>query len=200
MRPIWTEREPAALSLSTSPEPVELPLLPPVEEEWEEEVVFDEPEAVGPAGEVPLFPTGYIGAGADTIEVATDEACTTALEIAVSAGAAASVTEVLIAEVTTLSTAEETALATEATEATAVVDSSAGASSPLAKDLWSLVMKTKLTGSDGLLLGVIGGLRSGDLVELVGAVNASGEGRCSEGKDEGRGAHDDELCWLLVLN
>jgi hypothetical protein len=61
MRPIWTEREPAALSLSTSPEPVELPLLlPPVEEEWEEEVVLDEPEpeAVGPAGEVPLFPTG----------------------------------------------------------------------------------------------------------------------------------------------
>jgi hypothetical protein len=67
--------------------------------------------------------------------VATDEACATALEIAVSAGAAASVMEVLIAEVTALSTAEETALATEATEATAVVDSSAEASSTLAKEL-----------------------------------------------------------------
>ena len=33
--------------------------------------------------------------------------------------------------------------------------------------------------------------RSGDVVELVGAVNASGEGRGSECEDEGGGTHFD---------
>lgn len=38
--------------------------------------------------------------------------------------------------------------------------------------------------SDGLL-----SKRSGDVVEAVDAVNASGEGRSSEGEDEGGGTH-----------
>jgi hypothetical protein len=126
--------------------------------------------------------------------VATDEASATGLEMAVYAEVAASVIEVLRAEVTALSTAEDTALATEATEVAAVVDSSAGAKCLSVQEF----VETKLTISDGLLSSVVGG--SGDLVELVGAVNASGEGRSSESKDEGRGAHDDELCWLSVLN
>jgi hypothetical protein len=135
--------------------------------------------------------------------VATDEASATGLEIAVMAEAAASVTEVLMAEVTALSTAEETALATEATEETAVVDSSAGARCSLVLESWTSITKAKLTGSDGLLNGVISALRSGDLVELGGAVNASGEGRSSESKDEGGSAHDDELvlvvgCWYWI--
>jgi hypothetical protein len=112
--------------------------------------------------------------------------------MAVYAEVAASVIEVLRAEVTALSTAEDTALATEATEVAAVVDSSAGAKCLSVQEFWTLIVETKLTSS------VVGG--SGDLVELVGAVNASGEGRSSESKDEGRGAHDDELCWLSVLN
>jgi hypothetical protein len=33
--------------------------------------------------------------------------------------------------------------------------------------------------------------RSGDVVELVGAVNASGEGRGSESEDKGGGTHFD---------
>ena len=44
----------------------------------------------------------------------------------------------------------------------------------------------ELTVGDGLVDG-----RGGDLVELVGAVNASGEGRCSESEDEGGGTHID---------
>lgn len=44
----------------------------------------------------------------------------------------------------------------------------------------------KLTGAvgNGLL-----SERSGDVVEAVDTVNASGEGRSSEGEDEGRGTH-----------
>ena len=45
----------------------------------------------------------------------------------------------------------------------------------------------ELTVGNGLVLES----RGGDLVELVGAVNASGEGRCGESEDEGGGTHDD---------
>jgi hypothetical protein len=55
-------------------------------------------------------------------------------------------------------------------------------------------VEEKLTASDSLLDSVGGG----DLVEVIGAVNASGEGRCGKGKDEGGGAHDDRAECVLV--
>lgn len=155
-----------------------------------------EPDAAGLRGEVPFAGKG----AAATMEVAAagaTEASETALSIAVSAGATASVTEVVTAAalsvVATLSVTEERALATSgvsaAAEATAEVasDAAAGAKSSLAWESQRSIETRELTLFDGLLLVV----RSGDLVKLGSAVNASGESRNSESNDVGRGAHID---------
>lgn len=196
-------RAPAALSLSMDSSEL-VPLLVPVDL-WPEEEVVMEPEAVGPAVEVPLF-TGkgatreVAVAVATSAEVTAEEASAIALSTAVSAGAEASEMELVM-----LSAAEETALtmsvlaaaAEEMALATAVFSATASATAELTSESEAVIMsvlhrrrfcssEAKRTVSDGLL----DSAGRGDLVELVGVVNASGESRCSEGEDEGGGAHD----------
>ena len=71
-------------------------------------------------------------------------------------------------------------------EATALVTSAAGSATAVCS--LALIEEDVV---QGIMLTLVDTLRSGDLVELRGVINANSVGGCGEGNEEGSGTHFD---------